>query len=94
MKIFNLFLFLDGRMNSNASDVHRVAAGNLEKTIQDIKEIAGKHSDDDIYAMLKECNMDPNETAQRLLYLGKTFLSFSISFVLPLELTFGVYGCV
>ncbi|XP_027170064.1 GBF-interacting protein 1-like isoform X2 [Coffea eugenioides] len=56
-------------MNSNASDVHRVAAGNLEKTIQDIKEIAGKHSDDDIYAMLKECNMDPNETAQRLLYL-------------------------
>lgn len=43
---------------------------SLQKTIQDIKEIAaGKHSDDDIYAMLKECNMDPNETAQRLLYL-------------------------
>ncbi|GAA0180339.1 hypothetical protein LIER_30093 [Lithospermum erythrorhizon] len=43
---------------------------SLRKTIEDIKEIAGgKHSDDDVYAMLKECNMDPNETAQRLLYL-------------------------
>lgn len=43
---------------------------NLKKTIQDIKEIAGEHSDEDIYAMLKECSMDPNETAQKLLYLG------------------------
>ncbi|OIT02241.1 PREDICTED: GBF-interacting protein 1-like isoform X1 [Nicotiana attenuata] len=43
---------------------------NVGKTIHDIKEIAGgKHSDDDIYAMLKECNMDPNDTAQKLLYL-------------------------
>ncbi|XP_022877750.1 GBF-interacting protein 1-like isoform X2 [Olea europaea var. sylvestris] len=42
---------------------------NLKKTIQDIKEIAGEHSDEDIYAMLKECSMDPNETAQKLLYL-------------------------
>ncbi|XP_059669297.1 GBF-interacting protein 1-like [Cornus florida] len=41
----------------------------LRQTIQDIKEVARKHSDDDIYTMLKECNMDPNETAQRLLYL-------------------------
>ncbi|GAA0175775.1 hypothetical protein LIER_28887 [Lithospermum erythrorhizon] len=44
--------------------------GGMGVTIADIKEIAGgKHSDDDVYAMLKECNMDPNETAQRLLYL-------------------------
>lgn len=56
-------------MNSNSGDVLRISAGNLEKTIQDIKEITGKHSDDDIYAMLKECNMDPNETAQKLLYI-------------------------
>ncbi|KAL0306229.1 UNVERIFIED_CONTAM: GBF-interacting protein 1 [Sesamum radiatum] len=42
---------------------------SLRKTIQDIKEITGKHSDEDVYAMLKECNMDPNETAQKLLYL-------------------------
>uniref|UniRef100_A0A6N2NEA2 GBF-interacting protein 1 N-terminal domain-containing protein n=1 Tax=Salix viminalis TaxID=40686 RepID=A0A6N2NEA2_SALVM len=42
--------------------------GNVRKTIQNIKEIAGNHSDEEIYAMLKECSMDPNETAQKLLY--------------------------
>lgn len=43
---------------------------NMKKTIQNIREITGKqHSDDDIYAVLKECSMDPNETAQKLLYL-------------------------
>ncbi|KAF8414285.1 hypothetical protein HHK36_002287 [Tetracentron sinense] len=45
---------------------------NVRKTIQNIKEIAGNHSDDEIYAMLKECSMDPNETAQKLL-LQDTF---------------------
>ncbi|KAJ7963582.1 GBF-interacting protein 1 [Quillaja saponaria] len=43
---------------------------NVRKTIKDIREITGKqHSDDDIYAVLKEFSMDPNETAQRLLYI-------------------------
>ena len=47
---------------------------NVRKIIQDIREITGKqHSDDDIYAVLKECSMDPNETAQKLLYLGLKF---------------------
>ncbi|MCD7456044.1 hypothetical protein HAX54_030518 [Datura stramonium] len=47
-----------------------IIPSNVRKTIDDIKEIAaGKHSDEDIYAVLKECNMDPNETAQKLLYL-------------------------
>nr|XP_011467310.1 PREDICTED: endochitinase A isoform X3 [Fragaria vesca subsp. vesca] len=40
---------------------------SVRKTIQDIKEITGNHSEEEIYAMLKECNMDPNETAQKLL---------------------------
>ncbi|XP_057526095.1 GBF-interacting protein 1-like isoform X4 [Amaranthus tricolor] len=40
---------------------------NVRKTIQNIKEITGNHSEDEIYAMLKECCMDPNETAQKLL---------------------------
>ncbi|XP_050207045.1 GBF-interacting protein 1-like [Mercurialis annua] len=44
----------------------------VRKTIQDIKEITGNHSEEDIYAMLKECSMDPNETAQKLL-LQDTF---------------------
>lgn len=41
---------------------------DLRKTIQTIKEIiAGTHSDEEIYATLKESNMDANETAQKLL---------------------------
>lgn len=44
---------------------------NVRKIIQDIREITGKqHTDDEIYAVLRECSMDPNETAQKLLYLG------------------------
>ncbi|KAG0467397.1 hypothetical protein HPP92_018977 [Vanilla planifolia] len=47
----------------------RVSIPNsAKKTIQNIKEIAGNHSDDEVYAMLKECSMDPNETAQKLLF--------------------------
>ncbi|KAJ4886000.1 hypothetical protein Rs2_25748 [Raphanus sativus] len=38
------------------------------KTIQNIKEItAGNYSEEEIHAMLLECNMDPDETTQRLL---------------------------
>ncbi|PWA46568.1 hypothetical protein CTI12_AA507390 [Artemisia annua] len=39
------------------------------KMIHDVREIAGKHSVDDVIVMLKECNLDPNEAAQRLLYI-------------------------
>ncbi|GKV36485.1 hypothetical protein SLEP1_g44611 [Rubroshorea leprosula] len=43
---------------------------NAKKTIQNIREITGKkHSDEEIYAVLKECDMDPNDTAQKLFYL-------------------------
>ncbi|KAK7289601.1 hypothetical protein RIF29_03354 [Crotalaria pallida] len=43
---------------------------NVRNTIQHIREITGKqHSDDEIYAVLRECSMDPNDTAQKLLYL-------------------------
>ncbi|KAI3911282.1 hypothetical protein MKX01_004509 [Papaver californicum] len=51
------------------SSLSRVSIPNtVRKTIQNIKEIAGNHGDDEIYAMLKECCMDPNETTQRLLF--------------------------
>ncbi|XP_055810709.1 GBF-interacting protein 1-like isoform X4 [Solanum dulcamara] len=60
-------------MSSNNSGVGGGGArvsipSSVKKTIQNIKEITGIHSDDEIYAMLKECSMDPNETAQKLLY--------------------------
>ncbi|KAI6690771.1 hypothetical protein NL676_027599 [Syzygium grande] len=42
---------------------------DVRKMIQNIKEITGKqHSDEDVYAMLKDCSMDPDETAQKLLF--------------------------
>ncbi|KAK4429219.1 GBF-interacting protein 1 [Sesamum alatum] len=61
-----------------SSGVKGAAAGSrvsipssVKKTIEDIKEITGhNHSEDEIYAMLKECSMDPNETTQKLLLLG------------------------
>ncbi|GJN11748.1 hypothetical protein PR202_ga29963 [Eleusine coracana subsp. coracana] len=40
------------------------------RMIQDIKEIAGGHADEEVYAVLCECDMDPNEAAQRLLSRG------------------------
>ncbi|KAK8664440.1 hypothetical protein V6N13_084231 [Hibiscus sabdariffa] len=54
-------------MVSGARTEGHISAG-VSKTIQSIKEIVGNHSDDDIYVALKEANMDPNETAQKLLH--------------------------
>ncbi|KAG0559018.1 hypothetical protein M758_10G069800 [Ceratodon purpureus] len=45
---------------------------STKKVVQDLKEVVG-NSEEEIYAMLKECNMDPNETAQRLLNQGDPF---------------------
>lgn len=45
----------------------QILSAGLRKTIQSIKEIVGNHSDGDIYAVLKETNMDPNDAAQKLL---------------------------
>lgn len=45
----------------------QILSANLLKTIQSIREIVGNHSDSEIYNALKESNMDPNETAQKLL---------------------------
>uniref|UniRef100_A0A7N0SVT3 GBF-interacting protein 1 N-terminal domain-containing protein n=1 Tax=Kalanchoe fedtschenkoi TaxID=63787 RepID=A0A7N0SVT3_KALFE len=54
---------------SGGARVSSGITGGLKKTIQDIREIAGQHTDEDIYAMLRDCSMDPNETIQRLLHL-------------------------
>ncbi|XP_047962571.1 GBF-interacting protein 1-like isoform X2 [Salvia hispanica] len=45
----------------------QVLSAGVRRTIQSIKEIVGNHSDADIYVVLKETNMDPNETTQKLL---------------------------
>ncbi|EPS69388.1 hypothetical protein M569_05379, partial [Genlisea aurea] len=45
----------------------QVLSAGVRRTIQSIKEVFGSHSDADIYVALKEANMDPNETAHKLL---------------------------
>ncbi|KAL9243959.1 hypothetical protein vseg_017788 [Gypsophila vaccaria] len=45
-----------------------IIPNNVKKMIQNLKEIYVNHTDDEIYSMLKECSMDPNETAQKLLH--------------------------
>ncbi|XP_059640093.1 uncharacterized protein LOC132282435 isoform X2 [Cornus florida] len=45
----------------------QILSARVRKTIQSIKEVVSNHSDADIYVALKETNMDPNETAQKLL---------------------------
>ncbi|XP_078171420.1 uncharacterized protein LOC144565509 isoform X2 [Carex rostrata] len=59
-----------------SGDGSRVPAASIpagvRKTIDNIKEIASNHSDEEVYAMLRECSMDPNETCQKLL-LQDTF---------------------
>ncbi|PNT55050.1 hypothetical protein POPTR_001G170700v4 [Populus trichocarpa] len=52
--------------SSGQQQTHTLSA-KVRKTIQSIKEIVGNFSDADIYMVLKETNMDPNETAQKLL---------------------------
>jgi hypothetical protein len=51
---------------------HTLSA-RVRKIIQSIKEIVGNFSDADIYMVLKETTMDPNETVQKLLNQGLRF---------------------
>lgn len=59
-----------------------IVSAKVRKTIQSIKEIVGDHSDADIYTTLKETNMDPNETAQKLLNQGGPYCISTIIFFL------------
>lgn len=56
-------------------------SAKVRKTIQSIKEIVGNHSDADIYVALKETNMDPNETTQKLLNQGWFFVGSHCFFI-------------
>lgn len=53
---------------------NQILSAGVRKTIQTIKEIVGNHTDADIYVALKDSNMDPNETAQKLLNQGQFLL--------------------
>ncbi|GKD93957.1 GBF-interacting protein 1-like protein isoform X4 [Tanacetum coccineum] len=62
-------------MVSSSKSENNLPAG-VRKTIQSIKEIVRNHSDADIYNTLKESNMDPNETTQKLLEQGYSFVGY------------------
>lgn len=49
-----------------------IPAGS-RKMVESLKEIVSNYSDSEIYAVLKECNMDPNEAVNRLLSQGPSF---------------------
>lgn len=55
--------------SKSAGGFSAVSAGD-RKLIAFVKEVATSHSDEEIYAMLKECNKNPDEAAQRLLNEG------------------------
>jgi hypothetical protein len=55
---------------ARASDKGRAPTATIQSTIQSIKEVVVGHSDADIFDALRESNMDPNETAQKLLNQG------------------------
>jgi len=85
-----------GSRTESGTGTHLLSA-RVRKTIQSIKEIVGNHSDADIYDALKETNMDPNETTQKLLNQGwwvpwwGHVLPLCSSVFLP---SFGFFNCV
>ncbi|XP_073306968.1 GBF-interacting protein 1-like isoform X4 [Primulina huaijiensis] len=58
-------------MSSGVKGAIRVSIpSSVKEMIINIKDITGQnHTEDEIYTVLKECSMDPNETLQKLLLL-------------------------
>lgn len=69
----------NGKGNTGLSGI---PAGS-RKMVQSLKEIVNNCTEQEIYAMLKDCNMDPNEAVNRLLAQG---LSLSLSLYLQTKL--------
>jgi hypothetical protein len=87
----------EGGGSGGEARVSKSIPENMIKTIQNIREITGKeHSNDEIYAVLNECSMDPNETAQKLLYLGIfTILAIYVfSICIRVFAALGVFLCI
>lgn len=68
----------NGKGNTGISGI---PAGS-RKMVQSLKEIVNNCTEQEIYAMLKDCNMDPNEAVNRLLAQGPPPISLSKSFTL------------
>ncbi|XP_027359710.1 uncharacterized protein LOC113868382 isoform X3 [Abrus precatorius] len=56
-----------GHNNGGAKAASATIPPSSRKMVQSLKEIVSNFPDNEIYAMLKDCNMDPNEAVSRLL---------------------------
>ncbi|XP_030480450.2 uncharacterized protein LOC115697538 isoform X1 [Cannabis sativa] len=56
-----------GIISSNSSGILSSIPPASRKIVQSLKEIVNNCTEQEIYAMLKDCNMDPNEAVNRLL---------------------------
>ena len=60
-----------GRGRKGNNGMNDIPSGS-RKIVQSLKEVVNS-PEAEIYAMLKECNMDPNEAVHRLLSQGFSF---------------------
>ncbi|KAK7303497.1 hypothetical protein RJT34_14404 [Clitoria ternatea] len=56
-----------GHNNGGGKALSATIPASSRKMVQSLKEIVSNFPDHEIYAMLKDCNMDPNEAVSRLL---------------------------
>lgn len=64
---------------TESGDVSAISSKD-RSTVKSIKEVVGNHSESDIYAVLRETNMDPDEATQKLLNQGVVFSSLRFRF--------------
>jgi len=63
--------------NGGGKALSATIPASSRKMVQSLKEIVSNFPDHEIYATLKDCNMDPNEAVSRLLSQG-SFLSLCV----------------
>ena len=68
--------------NGGGKALSATIPASSRKMVQSLKEIVSNFPDHEIYATLKDCNMDPNEAVSRLLSQG--FPPLSLYFNLSL----------
>lgn len=78
-------------LNSKPESGTHVLSAGVREILESIKEVVGNHSDADIYVALKETNMDPNETAQKLLNQGVFFDPFLLFLLVYAQLELNGY---
>jgi len=67
-----------GKRGSGAAAAPASIPAGSRKMVQSLKEIVNC-PEAEIYATLKECNMDPSEAVHRLLTQGKTLKRFDLA---------------